>query len=53
MSSGRSSRSGAKPSAGHAAAAVDEGIEHQPEELIGHLERDLLAAGRGFAGELA
>ena len=55
---GTASRSGAKPiagplSAGRAAAAVDEGIEHQPEELVGHLERDLLAAGRGFAGELA
>ena len=39
--------------AGRAVAAVDEGIEHQPEELVGHLECDLLAAGRGFAGELA
>ena len=58
MSSGSVSRSGAKPSAGppapaDAAAAVDEGIEHQPEELVGHLEADLLAAGRGLAGELA
>ena len=39
--------------AGHAAAAVDEGIEHEPEEQIHHLERGLLAAGRGLAGELA
>ena len=58
MSSGSASRSGAKrergpAGAGGAAAAIDEGIEHQPEELVGHLERDLLAAGRGFAGELA
>jgi hypothetical protein len=32
-------------------AAVDEGIEHDAEELIRQLERTLLAAGRGFAGE--
>ena len=38
---------------GRAVAAVDEGIEHQPEELVGHLERDLLAAGGGLARELA
>ena len=38
---------------GRAVAAVDERIEHEPEELVAHLECDLLAAGRGFAGELA
>src|SRR5262249_61949932 len=32
-------------------AAVDEGIEHDAEELVGELERDLLAAGRRFARE--
>ena len=39
--------------AGHAARAIDEGIEHEAEELVGHLEAGLLAAGRGLAGELA
>ena len=34
------------------ATAVDEGIEHQVEELVGELEGDLLRAGRGFAGQL-
>src|SRR5262249_1706477 len=34
------------------ATAVDEGIEHQVEELVGELEGDLLRTGRGFAGEL-
>jgi len=34
-----------------AASAVDEGIEHDPEELVGELERALLRAGRRFAGE--
>src|SRR5262249_50434316 len=36
-----------------AAAAVDERIEHQVQELIGELEADLLRIGSGFAGELA
>src|SRR5262249_38474287 len=35
-----------------AAAAIDEGIEHQAEELALHLEADLLRAGCGFAGKL-
>ena len=35
-----------------AAASVDEGIEHQIEELVGELEADRLRAGRGFAGKL-
>ena len=34
-----------------AVAAVDERIEHDAEELVGQLERRLLRAGRGFAGE--
>ncbi len=34
------------------AAAIDEGIEHQIEELVGELESNLLRAGRGFAGKL-
>jgi hypothetical protein len=34
------------------AAPVDEGIEHQVEELVGELEADFLRAGRGLAGEL-
>ena len=38
--------------AADAAAAIDERIEHQVEELVGELEADLLRAGRGFAGEL-
>ena len=38
--------------AADAAAAIDEGIEHQVEELVGELECDLLRAGRGFAGKL-
>ena len=38
--------------AADAAAAIDEGIEHQVEELVGELEADLLRAGRGFAGKL-
>ena len=33
-------------------APVDEGIEHQVQELIGELEADFLRAGGGFAGEL-
>ena len=33
------------------AAAIDEGIEHQVEELVGELEGDFLRAGRGFAGK--
>ncbi len=48
---GREAERGAT-STGHAAAAVDEGIEHQPKELIGELERRLLATGGGFAGKL-
>jgi hypothetical protein len=35
--------------AADAAAAVDEGIEHDAEELVGELERALLRAGRSFA----
>ena len=35
-----------------ATAPIDEGIEHQVEELVGKLECDLLRAGRGFAGKL-
>ena len=35
-----------------ATAPIDEGIEHQIEELVGELECDLLRAGRGFAGKL-
>ena len=38
--------------AADAAAPIDEGIEHQVEELVGELEGDLLRAGRGFAGKL-
>jgi hypothetical protein len=38
--------------AADAAAAIDEGIEHQVEELVAELETDLLRAGRGFAGKL-
>ena len=38
--------------AADATAAIDEGIEHQIEELVGELECDLLRAGRGFAGKL-
>src|SRR5262249_16680330 len=34
------------------ASAVDERIEHDAEELVGKLERALLRAGRGLAGEL-
>src|SRR5262249_57510617 len=34
------------------AAAIDERIEHQAEELALHLEADLLRAGCGFAGKL-
>src|SRR5262249_7678959 len=34
-----------------AAPAVDEGIEHDAEELIGELKRRLLAAGRSLARE--
>ena len=41
------------PAPADAVAAVDERIEHHSEELIAHLEGDLLAAGRGLAGELA
>src|SRR5262249_29317495 len=36
-----------------AAAAIDEGIEHDPEELVRELEPALLWAGRGLAGKLA
>jgi hypothetical protein len=36
----------------NAAAPIDEGIEHQIEELIGELEGDLLRAGGSFAGKL-
>jgi hypothetical protein len=38
--------------AGDPATTIDEGIEHQVEELIGELEADFLRAGRGLAGEL-
>jgi len=38
--------------AADAAASVDEGIEHQVEELVGELEADALRAGGGFAGKL-
>ena len=38
--------------AADAAASVDEGIEHQIEELVGQLEADPLRAGRGFARKL-
>src|SRR5262249_50851616 len=38
--------------AADAAAAIDEGIEHHVQELVGELEGDLLRAGRGFAGKL-
>src|SRR5262249_56916847 len=34
-----------------AVPAVDEGIEHDAEELVGQLERALLRAGRSFSGE--
>ena len=34
------------------AAAIDEGIEHHVQELVGELEPDLLRAGRGLAGKL-
>src|SRR2546430_12606891 len=56
MSSGSSSRSGAKPSAGppaprDAVPAVDERIEHDAEDLVGQLERRLLRAGRSFPRE--
>jgi hypothetical protein len=36
---------------GEAAAAIDERIEHDAEELVPELKRDLLAAGRSFARE--
>src|SRR5205085_7539025 len=38
--------------AGDPATAVHEGVEHHADELVGHLERDLLRAGGWFAGEL-
>ena len=38
--------------AADAAASIDEGIEHQVEELVGELEADALGAGRGFARKL-
>ena len=38
--------------AADAAASIDEGIEHQVEELVGELEADALGAGGGFAGKL-
>ena len=34
------------------AAAIDEGIEHHVEKLVGELECHFLCAGRGLAGEL-
>src|SRR5215831_15157348 len=34
------------------AAAIDEGIEHHVQELVGELECHLLCAGRGLAGKL-
>src|SRR5262249_37477917 len=34
------------------AAAIDEGIEHHVQELVGELEGDLLRAGRGLAGKM-
>jgi hypothetical protein len=34
------------------AAAIDEGIEHQVDELVAELETDLLRAGCGFARKL-
>ena len=48
---GREAERGAT-STGHAAASVDEGIEHQIEELVGELEAHALRAGGGFAGKL-
>src|SRR5262249_33055195 len=33
-------------------APVDEGIEHEVEELALHLEADFLRTGRGLAGKL-
>jgi len=38
--------------AANPAAAIDEGIEHHVQELVGELEGDLLRAGRGLAGKL-
>ena len=38
--------------AAEAAAAVDEGIEHEGEELVAELEGGLLGAGRGLARKL-
>jgi hypothetical protein len=35
-----------------ATAPIDEGVEHQVEELVDKLESDFLRAGRGFAGKL-
>ena len=35
-----------------AAASIDEGVEHQVEELVSDLEADALGAGSGFAGKL-
>ena len=35
--------------AADAAASIDEGVEHQVEELVGDLEADALGAGSGFA----
>jgi hypothetical protein len=34
------------------AAAINEGIKHHVEKLVGELEGDFLRAGRGFAGKL-
>src|SRR5262245_63393392 len=34
------------------AAAIDEGIEHHVEKLVGELECHLLRTGRGLAGKL-
>ena len=39
--------------AADAAAAIDERIEHQAEELLVSWKAPCCAAGRGFAGELA
>src|SRR5262249_29150091 len=38
--------------AANPATAIDEGIEHHVEELVGELEAHLLCAGRRFTGQL-
>ena len=38
--------------AAYSAAAIDEGIKHQVEKLVGELEGDFLRTGRGLAGKL-